>query len=160
MLQSRWSPVVTQWFVKSFAKVKCLDFLVWIFLFSSFSDLFKEIRMDQIRMVYFWLKPPGFLLSSVSLCPVPSAGAWKVPALWDQNYPSCSRVSASQLPLIESDSSGLSNPPKAPLMLRKVASCCHVLGCGFCQEQQLLPENEQDGHEAKVISLLPVSHIL
>lgn len=114
--------------------------------------------MDWIGMVYFWLKSPGFLLSSISLCLVPSAGAWKVPP-WDQNDPSCSRVSASHLLLIASDSSGLSNPLKAPLMLRKVAPCCQVLGCGFRQEQQPLPENEQDGREAKVISLLPVSHI-
>ena len=128
-----------------------LQFLLW--------DLFKEIRTGWIGMVYFWLKSPGFLLSSISLCPVPSAGAWKVPAPRDQNYPSCSRVSASHLLLIKSDSSGPSNLPKAPLMLRKVAPCCRVLGCGFRQEQQPLPGNEQDGHEAKVVSLLPVSHI-
>lgn len=115
--------------------------------------------MDWIGMVCFWLKSPGFLLSSISLCPVPSAGAWKVPAPQDQNYPTCSRVSASHLLPIESDSSGPSNPLKAPLMLRKVAPCCHVLGCGFRQEQQPLPENEQVGHEAKVIPLLPVALI-
>lgn len=114
--------------------------------------------MDWTGMVYFWLKSPGFPFSSISLCPV-HTGICKVPAPWDQNYPSCSRISASCLLHIESDSSGLSNLLKAPLMIRNVAPCCHALGCGCCQEWQPLPEDEQDGHEAKLISLLPMSHI-